>query len=196
MNASKAASCQRNVQAASPLFSTTLFDKKYIMTPEEIYLLNQNYTAQASQIRGVLINHIILLERLMDSYISKYFCQTEEKATELMDLIISTKRITFESKAQVFKTILDKVLPERKNDNQKLAKDFQFIAGERNMLAHYFLDITQPSVDRYKTDGSTITSLKIEKTRTSEIFDFERVKKLGDIVDSYNTYIIEILNKK
>lgn len=152
------------------------------------------YVHTASQARGVLINHIILLERLMDTYLSKYFCHSEEKAVELMDLIMSTRRITFDSKAQVLKTILEKEFPEKKKENQELGKDFQKIAEERNMLAHYFLDVSEDCINRFLLDRSTFTLLKIEKGRTHEIFDYQRVMELGNLVVNYTDYLANLIN--
>lgn len=154
------------------------------------------YVYHASQTRGVLINHIILLERLMDKYISEYFCNTSDKALELMDMILATKRITFDSKAQVFRTILDKLYPEKKKENATIATDFQFIAEQRNMLAHFFLDTSPDILSNFSELNGAFTLLKIEKTRSWEVFDFKRIKKIGDMVALYTDAIIEMLDQK
>ena len=91
------------------------------------------YVYHASQTRGVLINQIILLERLIDTYISKYFCKTPDKANELMDMILATRRMTLYGKAEVFRVILDKLYPEKKKENSTIAKNLKFIIEERNM---------------------------------------------------------------
>ncbi len=155
------------------------------------------YTYHASITRGVLINQVILLERLMDSYICEYFCHSYDKAGELMDTIMSTKRVTFDAKSQVFRTILDKVYRSRKKENTKLAADFKFIGEERNKLAHYFLDISKEAVDRFKDEkNSSFTLLKFEKIRSPEIFDFTRIKLIGDTLENYSDYLVKILEEQ
>ena len=169
--------------------------------PEKDYLNevfknpNTIYVYQASQTRGVLINQVILLERLMDSYICEYFCKEDAKAVELMDTIISTRRITFESKSQVLRTLLDRVNPNADKENSILAKDFQFIADERNKLAHYFLDTSQEAIKRFTEPPHAFTLLKFEKVRTPEIYDVERIKKIGNTIDSHTNSLLEKLNK-
>jgi hypothetical protein len=151
------------------------------------------YVYHASQTRGVLINSIILLERLMDKYISEYFCDTPDRATELMDMILSTRRITLDSKADVFRVILDKLYPEKKKENSAIAKDFKFIVEERNMLAHYFLDVSPDILNNFSEQNGAFTLLKIEKTRTRELFDFKRIRRIGDTVSLYTAAITEMI---
>lgn len=157
------------------------------------------YVYHASQTRGVLINQVILLERLIDRYISEYFCNVPDRATELMDMILATKRITFDSKAQVFRAILDKIYPDKKKENAGIAKDLQFIAEERNMLAHFFLDVSHDILSNFSEKNGAFTLLKIEKTRTREVFDFKRIRKIGNMVTLYAdavTEMIQMNNKK
>lgn len=161
--------------------------------PETVYIYH------ASQTRGVLINQIILLERLMDKYISEYFCNIPDKAEELMDMILSTRRMTFDGKAEVFRTILDKLYPQKKKENSAIVKDFKFIIEERNMLAHYFLDASPDILSNFSEKNGTFTLLKIEKTRTREVFDYKRIRKIGDTVTLYIDAVTEMIlmnNKK
>lgn len=151
------------------------------------------YVHQASHTRGVLINQIILLERLIDSYISKYFCDSQDKATELMDMILATRRMSFDGKAEVFRAILDKLHPEKKKENSATAKDLKFIIEERNMLAHYFLDVSPDILNNFSETNLTFTLLKIEKTRTKEIYDSKRIIKIGDTTVHYINAINEML---
>lgn len=151
------------------------------------------YVYHASRTRGFLINHIILLERMMDKFISQYFCNIPDKALELMDMILATKRITFEYKAQVLRAILDKLYPQNKKENTQLATDFQYIAEQRNMLAHFFLDNSPDIIKEFEKGSGSFILLKIDKTRSKEVFDFERIKKIGNTADSYVNYLSGLL---
>jgi hypothetical protein len=65
------------------------------------------YTNLAIYRRGTIINETILLERLIDDYIASYFCGEDVKKIELVDLVISTNRMIFENKVQVFKYLVE-----------------------------------------------------------------------------------------
>ena len=93
---------------------------------QDIQELTQRYAYHASQVRGVIINEIILLERLMDEYISEYFCVDIDKRMELMDIIVSTKRITFESKSQILRTILERRKHASKTEATKFFNEINF----------------------------------------------------------------------
>ncbi len=64
------------------------------------------YTDLAFHRRGVIINQTIMLERIIDDTIANYFCGQTKKKMEILELIISTNRMTFENKMQVLKFIL------------------------------------------------------------------------------------------
>jgi hypothetical protein len=103
--------------------------------------------------------------------------------------------MTFDGKAEVFRTILDKLYPEKKKENSTIAKDLKFIIEERNMLAHYFLDTSPDILNNFSETSGSFTLLKIEKTRTREIFDFKRIRKIGDTTVYYIDAINEMLQK-
>lgn len=166
------------------------------LNEEEAVKMTTDYIYSASKTRGVLINHIIFLERLMDRYISEYFCSTKEKAAELLDLILCTRRITFESKSEVLRVALDKNFPQKEKENTETRKEFQYIAEERNKLAHYLLDSSPLAVQIYLHKIPTFTLIKIDKVRTPEIFDPIRTRKLGDILVKNTNYLRELLGEK
>ena len=80
---------------------TTKLDKR--VREEELH----EYMFLADRMRGAIISHTVLLERNMDLFICKYFCATDEKVFELMELAIS-ERMGFSEKAATFIQILKK----------------------------------------------------------------------------------------
>lgn len=54
-----------------------------------------DFIDKVAKSRGLLINEIIRLERLMDMYLAIQFNSEEDKARELMELIFCTERMTF-----------------------------------------------------------------------------------------------------
>lgn len=151
------------------------------------------YVYQAANTRGVLINHIILLERLVDSYIAEYFCGVGNRSIELMDMILATRRITFDGKMQVLKMILDKQFSRELNKHSEYAKDLQLISNRRNQLAHFFLDPSPEAIERFIKTGA-FTLLKIDNFREPKIYDFAKVKETGDLADKYINIVTGYLN--
>ncbi len=150
------------------------------------------YTYQAANTRGVLINHIILLERLVDSYIAEYFCGVGGKSVELMDMILATRRITFDGKMQVFKMILDKQFPRELNKHSEYAKSLQLVSNRRNQLAHFLLDHSPEAIERF-VKTSAFTLLKIDNVREPKIYDFAKIKETGDLANKYIDIVTEYL---
>jgi tRNA G18 (ribose-2'-O)-methylase SpoU len=138
----------------------------------------QEYTKIAFLRRGSIINEAILLERQIDTYISKHFCKDEEKQKELMELIICTDRITFSSKHQVLKVLLEKYNPEFLKVNENILKDITTIIEHRNIFAHYWL-VTSDEMVKWAAEGktvfirfkNTIDYIEYDKDKMAEIFN-------------------------
>ena len=138
----------------------------------------KQYNWHIAHVRGAVLGECITMERLMDEYISDYFCPEPNKKAELMDIVICTKRITFESKAQILRCILDKKDLNNKKENKKIFNDLIDIAEKRNMLAHYMSDATDQAIINYLNDKETITLLKFDKIRESQVFKRSDIEAL------------------
>jgi hypothetical protein len=62
-----------------------------------------DYRDYAHDMRGRIINSIAEMEQRIDAYICEYFCDNREKRTELSEIIISTRHLTFGSKADILR---------------------------------------------------------------------------------------------
>lgn len=150
------------------------------MTPEEQEFhekIIKPYAWQVAQMRGLVIQEIVLMERMMDAYISTYFCHPDKRG-EFMDLLISTKRITYEAKVHIVREILNRVQPRKKDEHTKFYKDLIFIAEERNMVAHYMSDASLDVIEKFLEDKETVALIKFEKNMTRETFTKDRVTAL------------------
>lgn len=109
----------------------------------------ESIVLDAMNIRGFFITDTIAIERLIDDYIARYFCKTRKVQKELLELFLSTERIPFDMKRQAFKILTKKKHP----DFEKTYKDFfPFLANimeQRNIFAHYLLDMTKEGLKRY-----------------------------------------------
>ena len=160
------------------------------MNKEELDEKYKNYAWYASQCRGSVLNEIITLERLMDNYISSYFCDTEEKRKELMALIMCTERITFDSKRQVFETIMQRRHPEVYSKNKKTLNYLSNIMQERNKLAHYMLMYSEDAANGL--DNKEFTLVRFKNVVTHEVFGEPRITELINKVHKCMEIIINL----
>lgn len=134
------------------------------------------YLNTSHRVRGEIISHTVLLERNMDLFICRYFCPTEEKVLELMELLVS-ERADFSKKSETFIQILIKEC-QRSGENfntkyPRIKKDFKEIYETRNAFAHMLTwtpkrsDIGKHVVVlrkfKNKTECLSYTHLDIEK---------------------------------
>lgn len=102
----------------------------------------EEYLSYADRIRGAIISHTVLLERNMDLFICRYFCSTEAKVFELMELLVS-ERTDFMRKTETFRQILQKECKLSGQDFNKkypgIKTDLQKICETRNDFAHKLL---------------------------------------------------------
>ena len=95
---------------------------------------------RAYYIRGFVINQTIALERLIDIYIAKHFSNDEEKQHQLIQMILSTKRIDFEAKRQILKFIIENYDSNFQEQFPEIATHLKKIGEARNVFAHQILD--------------------------------------------------------
>jgi hypothetical protein len=138
----------------------------------------KEYAWHIAQVRGTVLGECITMERLMDEYIAGYFCNSVEKKMELMDIIICTKRVTYESKAQILRAILDRQKPTMKSENKKIFNELMFIAERRNMLAHYLIDVSDQAIVDFLPTRTTITLTKFENVRSPVKFERTDIEEL------------------
>ena len=157
--------------------------KKVYSDPRVDYL---NY---AADIRGRIINNVAEMEREMDDYICRHFCATIEKRNELMEVVISSKHTTFSAKADIARCILERSGDATKEEAKKIWRNLtENIANKRNMIAHYTLDSSIGSINKFKEDKNTIYLIKYSNIKTIETFSKADAKKLLELIFSVKQY--------
>jgi len=149
------------------------------------------YLSYADRMRGAIISHTILLERNMDLFICRYFCPTEIKVFELMELLVS-ERVEFMKKTQTFVQILRKECNKNGEDFNKtyprISKDLQEICETRNDFAHKLL------ITPIKSDiGKHVVILKKFKDDT-EILSYTE-QQIDDYLAKIEKYSVMIKDK-
>jgi hypothetical protein len=162
------------------------------MSKELLEPYYQKYTFQCAQVRGIVLQECILMERLMDSVIADFFCKEQEMREALMDIILCTKRMTFESKTSTFREILNRRFPGNEKQNTAIYKSIINTIETRNMFAHYVVDYSNQAVVDYIQTQTTVALLKYDKKRVSEIFTRERVESIVAKIHSITKVILDL----
>jgi len=110
-----------------------------------------------SKIRGTVMHNCIFVEKIMDEFISGYFCK-EDLKEDLMLFLLCTERITFRGKADIFRLIIEKESNKERfaefiKENPTIFDDLtEYVLEERNIFAHYLFDSTEGYKERYENE--------------------------------------------
>lgn len=139
-------------------------------TPLRAYLdVLPKYTKRDYERRGEIIARTVNLERIMDTLIANHFCKAKKKRNELLFLLLSTERITYENKRQILQWIWTTHCPERFKEYPTIFKDMQEIGEFRNTLAHNHLDI--------------MGFMEYERNETTVLHKYKNAKKVIEITE-------------
>jgi hypothetical protein len=129
--------------------------------------------------RGLILNEVAHLERIIDLLIAYHFCGYTQKAFELMNNVLSTKFLFFEAKVQMLKWIM----PNLSNEYPDIFPDIlNKIIPQRNVFAHHAL-----YTPNRKPENNTDTHF-IKFTGKEELLTYTP-KDIEDIIDLLNKYI-------
>ena len=118
----------------------------------------------AGEVRGIVIEGCIMIERKIDYYLSKYYCEDNERRLELSDLF--TQYLNLEFKRALYMRILNKNHNEEIELYSKELKGIENMMVERNVLAHMELDTSDTAIEKYITTG-VIQFIKYRKIVSS-----------------------------
>ena len=156
-----------------------------------------DYLNYGAELRGILINSVAEMEEEMDNYIAKHFCYNSKRRTELREIIISTKHLTFQAKADIYKSLLvrrkDLTIKEA---NQLYDKMVNKIAADRNIIAHAILDTSHTALNRFHADKRTVTFIKFSNGKHPTVYDNERMLALLDLIHSVKSLPLLIKSEK
>ena len=145
------------------------------------------YTRRDYERRGEIISRTVNLERIIDTVIASYFCHDTVKRDELLFLLLSTERISWENKRQIMQWILEKYAPDLKKQYPDIFKDLQEIGEFRNVLAHNHLD-TEGFV-QYEAQKTTVINKYKNKKIVIEITE-ELFKQKINLLNQYTTVLM------
>lgn len=143
-------------------------------------------------VRGLVLETTITAERIIDQFLSDFFCKDEFTGWELNELLWYTQRITFRNKIDVLYDILNRYHGAFFKTNKKFFKDFvEKIISERNNFAHLEIE----SFKNINNENYTII-LKKYKTRKLNLLEYKK-EDIENIIGEFNkmTKLISSLNQ-
>lgn len=160
--------------------------------------------SESAKFRGQVLETTVILEWIMDSYIAFYFVdkKNESKVEEIITLILAP-RVTYNAKCEIFAHIVDIKHPQFKVANPKYVKDLQNIAEHRNVFAHYPMQISEESIEKFKADGTIgyvkFKNVKLKNTKEVSLtnvipYSIEEGQSIIDLAHYYSVEIEKILH--
>jgi len=140
-------------------------------------------------IRGKVIGKSIYLEKMIDKWLSEYFCNHKGRADDLFYLILCHDRLGFEAKRQVFCYIVEHKCTEFFRAHPTLNKDLSFIIEQRNILAHYTIDTTDEGLD-----AIDVGFLKVKNKQLRVPFSQEKIQDLYQKLTFYAKAISSLVH--
>ena len=132
------------------------------------------------------------MEQRIDAYIGEYFCNSREKRNELLEVIISTKHLTFQAKAEILQCLLERNGHATKGEAKKVYNHLvNTIAAKSNVLAHCSLHISVSVLRDFKNDKEkTVFFLKYLNTKKVVPFGKKEVVAMIELTGSINGLLL------
>jgi hypothetical protein len=156
---------------------------------EEITLQMQHH---AMQIRGHFLNEFIFIERLIDEYLTRHFCDETQKRKELFEFIMC-ENVAFEPKRLLLWHIMNIYDNAIYIKHKSKAEGMTTLMTTRNKLAHWMLDTSQEAHELFKLNKLQFLRFKNKTERypfTNEIMDDLQV-----IIKGCRDMMYELLEK-
>ncbi len=156
-----------------------------------------DYMAYSVDLRGRVLHYVAEMERMIDDYICSHFCYHLKRKAELMEILVSTKHLTYQAKVDILKYLLLK----RKDVTKKVANKIhevltKKIGAKRNMIAHCVLDSTITSINKFKTDPKTVYFTKYAYIKKTEPFGKKDYMDLLALISAVKSYLMELKGKR
>lgn len=150
----------------------------------------REYLTYAHDTRGRIINSIAEMEQRIDWYIADHFCSDLKKRTELMEVIISTKHLTFNSKAEIIEFLLKRKGHASGKEAEQIRSHFRKIGDKRNVLAHCSLDTSLTAIRKFEKDKETVSFIKYLHTKQPVYFGKKDIVELLELTNNISGLLL------
>jgi hypothetical protein len=145
-------------------------------------------------LRGAVINEHIMLERMIDFYLSNTFAKDKKTSTELRDWVF-TERINFESKIQILRLTISSHNPEFDLQYPKYGNDLIEINQKRNILGHHLFINDDEAIELYEKHN-TYSFAKFKTDSSILYLTNDEVKNLINLISKYVPIFMELAGYK
>lgn len=145
-----------------------------------------SYLSKSYKFRGEIIELTIFLERCIDDVLAMYFCDDAHKKNDIIKMLLSSKRITFDNKYEVFKAIRNKGKGIKSHiSNEDISHIKDVVIPVRNILAHQITDTRLSNLNKY-INNNELGLYKADNTNSTKIYRFEDLIIMIDKLKSLN----------
>lgn len=141
-----------------------------------------NFTA--SKFRGVYLNSFTRLERYIDYYLADYFCGDSKSKVDMIELLLSTDRISMKTKFDILFEVLPIRNPEVLESHPDLKSEIIELNRHRNILAHQILNSTVDA-QVYYLSTKAVSFVKLSRGNKSEEYTGDKIKELIAKIEKY-----------
>lgn len=92
------------------------------------------------QLRGAILEGTVNIERLIDDYLSNYFCDDNSKGNELKEMLWHTERINLSGKKDVLFILLNRYEKDFLKKHSTFVDKLERLIPHRNIFAHLEMD--------------------------------------------------------
>jgi Na+/phosphate symporter len=136
------------------------------------YNNNNSLLERAAQNRGLIISHVIDLEKIIDWRISKYYCQNEKKRKQLEEQIVS--RMPFSNKIRTLVHLLNQYDQGFFKEHPRTWNDLEKIRKTRNQMAHSWIE--RPVNFRFSGNNNN---------HHSSLYSLRKINNLKKLINRY-----------
>lgn len=140
-------------------------------------------------IRGYIISEVILLERLIDEYISRYLTTDIEKIKFIREVVLGSEKIVFDNKRQILHQILKVNNIKFLKDNPNFINDLSYLMEKRNNVAHLLMDVTKGKVEK----KDSISLQKHRNVTTEVVLDEQEIEKIRKLIKESREIMVELI---
>ena len=143
-------------------------------------------------IRGTYINHFTQIERIVEEYIVRHFCNEVQKNKELSEFILC-EHVSFEAKRYFLEYLLKTYEPALFISYQQTLKDLTKAAVFRNKMAHWMVD-TSDTGEKAFLENKLVFIRFLNKTEYMEL-NAEKIEEMNKLVFSCHEMMGKLLEK-
>ena len=162
----------------------------------DIFKAVKDYSEMAHKWRGLIINHAINLEQVIEIFIASHYIlgKTEELYNQRIDdfkrVFFWETNMGFGNKIQIVKNLITLYQPDffQLEHTQNVVQELEDIIKCRNTMAHWQLDFSR----EYRWNGAQNKNIKVNKIKPgmTSIYSEDEVNRIVEICKKYTTIFL------